>query len=198
MLPNTPSPACDSWLGDAWNPGAASGAACAITPDMAIQEAEVWRKRWQVLNWASKELQPLYGAPFRAALQGWSDRLQALALQLGDRARRGELDGFHQQIDQFKRIQLASSKWLSHSTTNAPREAQDLAAEFLLNRNQFFKRYDKGAFDHLARAPQADRDRFNQLIDELETCTQPRQGVQCLSQLETFALKISPTPLRRF
>ncbi|RZI61758.1 MAG: hypothetical protein EOP37_06285 [Rubrivivax sp.] len=198
MLPNTPSPACDSWLGDAWNPGVASGVAYAITPDIAIREADIWHERWQALDWASTELQPVYRIPFRAALRGWGDRLKTLALQLGDRARRGELDGFHQQIDQFKRIQSANSEWLLHSTTSARREAQDLAAEFLLNRNQFFKRYDNGAFDHLARAPQADRDRFNQLIDELETCAQPRQGVQCLSQLETFALKISPTPLRRF
>ncbi|WP_431049567.1 hypothetical protein [Roseateles sp. L2-2] len=169
-----------------------------ITPEMAVREAAYWSGCWDALHWASTTLHPLYGGPFRAGLGGWGDRLHIQAAQLGERAQRGDLTAFQQQIEQFKRIQSANSEWLSNSTSNAPLEVQNASAEFLLNRNQFFKRYDAGAFDHLAQAPQADRDRFNNLIDALETCTHPKAGVQYLSQLETFARKISPTPSRRF
>ncbi|OWQ46478.1 hypothetical protein CDL60_13470 [Roseateles noduli] len=198
MLPIPHSPASHSWLGDAWGPGAAGGADCAITPEMAMHEAAFWKGCWQSLDWVCTELKPLYSEPVRVALRGWSARLQVQATQLGERAQAGELTGFHQQIDRFKRIQSANTGWLSNLTVKEPPGVQRAGAEFLLNRNQFFKRCDGGAFDHLVRAPQADRDRFKQLIDALEICTDAMAGVQCLRQLDTFALKVSPTPPPRF
>ncbi|OWQ86262.1 hypothetical protein CDN99_20730 [Roseateles aquatilis] len=151
-------------------------------------------------------LKQCYTAPVRDGLRGWGLHLQSIADQWVQRARDNELDRFPAQIRRFEAIWAGNERLLHHVGHKGPEPIASVAqtpfmlaaATFLINRNEFFKRYDRGAYDHVGKMAPTDRAQFNDLMDALEVCDNAAEADQILGRLHTFAQRTSPAPLRRF
>ena len=171
------------------------------------QAALDWQRKWHDgLTWSADALARLYPSPVRDGLRGWGRQLESMAMNLERQAMAGLTEGIPERLAQFDRIWDTNQRILDDArhgaqtahAGSAMSAAQKSIAEFLINRNTFFKNYDAGRFDAVGQLAPQDRAAFNDRMDRLETCSDPQVGHDLLRWLDRYASRVSPTPLRRF
>lgn len=192
-----------------WADGIATPATAGVsrTPDELAQAALHWESTWRIgLRWAAATLTTAYTPQVREALRGWGLHLEAMAKGVKARAQAGNVTGIEERLAQFDRIWSANQRILLSIGNKDGRPIEQVAQDpaqqamvlFLHHRNAFFNAYEQGRFDHVRQLPLPDRDQFNALMDQLESCSDPAVGCDVLRVLDRYLPQASRAPWRRF
>ncbi|UXH78673.1 hypothetical protein [Roseateles amylovorans] len=152
----------------------------------AQQRAVGWQQVWSSGKAVAATVFPQTHSPaFSVALERWYERLHQRAEMLAQEAFHGALSPLEAELESMGRIKSANEAIIQQGYGHiAP------ATQFLAQRNAFYERYDRGAYDAIGIQPFAPR--FNALLEQVDQCQDSRRGLQLIGELESLGRNAAP------